>query len=150
MRSLSIPYVFFICSRAYACARGLACRARATLASSHAGGGAHVVCMPCLRLRHSFLCTLLFHAIWRKYFGCWLGIRRPRVTVYARLFVCSGAPIMLGFAKNSAVAGTPVSVAIAGALDGFSGLQTGALVCFFVFAHVYWSSATLLVCARPC
>ncbi len=64
---------FFICSRAYACARGLACRARATLASSHAGGGAYVVCMPCLRLRHSFLCTLLFHSIWRKYFWALAG-----------------------------------------------------------------------------
>lgn len=47
----------------------------------------------------------------------------------------AGGPVMLGIAKTSAVEGQLVTVAIAGAIDGYSSLRPGqslAPVCVFV------------------
>jgi hypothetical protein len=60
-----IPFVFFIRSRAYACA-GLPCRARVTQASSHAWPRRSHRLRATLATAPVLLRTLLVHAIWRK------------------------------------------------------------------------------------
>ena len=52
---------------------------------------------------------------------------RHQAVAFPCVCVCAGAPIMVGFATNTVGAGGSVTVALGGAVSGFSGLSTGAL-----------------------
>lgn len=51
-----------------------------------------------------------------------------RTITQAVIRMCTGSPVMLGFAKNAASAGGVVSVAVTGAMDGYTNLRPGACV----------------------